>query len=248
MFGAEVRSPFQRSHSGRLSAALRRSLLEALLDEGGRNTLSAAVHLEKVPTQSEGLVVARDVTTDTLNRLAFNHALSIGTPRCTKQDFEPILGGLEGDDRLTGHITVAGIGRVTVSAQGELKAVLGLSADGVKAILEENAPAGESNYGLFRSARQSESQTEEFMHLYHIMLILCGDFQDDVDAWIKAQDPAVPITPTGRGGKLETVYTRLRNEFGHKRSGVTLDDTKMEMASHLSGLRELARKAIQLLP
>ena len=80
MFGAEVRSPFQRSHSGRLSAALRRSLLEALLDEGGRNTLSAAVHLEKVPTQSEGLVVARDVTTDTLNRLAFNHTLSIGTP------------------------------------------------------------------------------------------------------------------------------------------------------------------------
>lgn len=218
--------------------------LEALLDQGGRNTISASVHLEKVPAQSDGLEIARDVTTDALNRLAFKHTLSIGTPRCTKQDFEPILGGTTG---LTGHVTVAGIGRVTVSAQGEMKPVLGLPADAVAAILEEKAPAGVSNYGLFRSARQSESRAEEFLHLYQIILMLCGDAQRKVDEWIKAQVPTVPETPHPREARMETVYSRFRNEFGHDRA-VDLDNTKREMASHLGGLRELARQTIQLLP
>ena len=122
---------------------------------------------------------------------------------------------------------------------------MGLSPDRIKALLEEKALAGESNFGLFRSARQSESPTEEFLHLYQIILMLCGDEQRDVDAWIKGQDAAVPQTPTGLRGRRETVYTRLRNEFGHKRDGVNLDDTKKEMASRLGGLRELARLAIR---
>jgi hypothetical protein len=117
----------------------------------------------------------------------------------------------------------------------------------VKAVLEEKAPAGESNYGLFRSARQSESRAEEFLHLYQIILMLCGDAQRKVDEWIKAQVPTVPETPHPREARMETVYSRLRNEFGHHRSGVDLDNTKREMASHLGGLRELARQAIQLL-
>ena len=141
---------------------------------------------------------------------------------------------------------VGGIGRITVSG-GEIKPVLGLSADAVKGMLEEKAPVGESNYGMFRSARQSESPTEEFLHMYQIILMLCGDAQKKVDAWIKAQDPTVPETPHPREARMETVYSRSRNEFGHDRA-VDLDNTKREMASRLFGLRELARQAIKRLP
>jgi len=45
---------------------------------------------------------------------------------------------------------------------------------------------------------------------------------------------------------METVYTRLRNEFAHKRAGVDLQKTKAGMADKLGGLRTLAKRAIEL--
>jgi hypothetical protein len=44
---------------------------------------------------------------------------------------------------------------------------------------------------------------------------------------------------------METVYTRLRNEFVHKRQGVDLQKTKAEMADQLGGLRTLVKRAIE---
>ena len=218
--------------------------IEALLGEeaNSTNTIKTTVHLHNVPAQSNGLTIARAVTTNALNRLAFNHRLSIGTPRCTDQTFEPLEQGGTGSRGI-----LAGTATITISV-GKMKPILGMSAEAVKASLEEKAPAGEDNYGLFRSACQSESPTEEFMHFYLIILMLCEDDQQEVDKWIKANVPTVSETPTGIKKRMETVYTRLRNEFGHKRPEVDLDETKKEMASHLGGLRELARIAIQSKP
>jgi len=72
----------------------------------------------------------------------------------------------------------------------------------------------------------------------------------DVDAYIVSQEPGVPQTqhPKKKPGKLETVYTRLRNEFAHLRPGVNLDDTKKQMAERLHSLKELAKKAIATNP
>lgn len=82
--------------------------------------------------------------------------------------------------------------------------MLGLSAATVKPSLDEKAPAGVRNYGMFRSARQSESPTEEYIHLYQIILMLCGDSQGKVDEWIKAQVPTVPETPHPISKRMET--------------------------------------------
>ncbi|HEX6317490.1 MAG TPA: hypothetical protein VFZ84_01365 [Burkholderiales bacterium] len=229
------------------AAGVEKVEIEAVLDEAGNNSVSTAVHLEGVPTQQTGLAIARVVTTSTLNRLAFNQSISIGTPRCTKQEFEAIP--QRGLDQVSGWVLVAGATEVS-TALGEMKPVLGLAPDLVRAHLEETTPAGEGNYGLFRSARQSESRAEEFLHLYLIILMLCGDAQDGVDAWIKSRDPNVAETPSPdprKKGRMETVYTRLRNEFGHKRAGVDLDNTKKEMSEQLERLRELARVAIRTL-
>ena len=44
---------------------------------------------------------------------------------------------------------------------------------------------------------------------------------------------------------METVYTRLRNEFAHGRPGVNLDQTKGEMADRIGGLVLLTKRAIE---
>jgi hypothetical protein len=49
-------------------------------------------------------------------------------------------------------------------------------------------------------------------------------------------------------GITETVYTRLRNEMGHKRAGVNIANTKAEMANRVGGLVALTRRAIELHP
>ncbi len=50
-------------------------------------------------------------------------------------------------------------------ASGKASLVIGIPADRMKAELEQASPPSENNYGLFRSARQSMSQVEEFMRL-----------------------------------------------------------------------------------
>ena len=65
--------------------------------------------------------------------------------------------------------------------------------------LEREKAPGEHNYGLFQSARQSTGPVEEFMHLYHILLILYNDNQSKVDEFIRDEDPSVPQTQARPG-------------------------------------------------
>ena len=44
--------------------------------------------------------------------------------------------------------------------------------------------------------------------------------------------------------KKETIYTRLRNEFGHPRKNRLLDDTKEDMKLYLPKLTNLLRRDI----
>jgi hypothetical protein len=89
---------------------------------------------------------------------------------------------------------------------------------------------------------------EEFMHLYHILLMLYNDSQPEVDRFIESQEPGVPKTLSSHTGKMETVYTKLRNELGHKRARVNLENTKREMGHWLPGLIALTKRAIELHP
>jgi hypothetical protein len=124
--------------------------------------------------------------------------------------------------------------------------ILGLSPQNLKAELEQASPPGEQYFGLLRSARQSMSPAEEFIHLYNILQMLSSpdDDQADVDAFIRREEPTVPHKP----GVMETVYARLRNEISHTRAGVNLDKTKAEMADRLGGLVALTKRAIELHP
>ena len=199
----------------------------------------SSVHLESVATEDEGKAIAARVNTAALDRISFFHGLATENEKITGVQFSPV-------DPQPG-VLEASAGSLVITGWAP-KLVLGIPAATVQGELEGAAPPGEANFGLFRSALQSASPVEAFMHMYHILMMLFGDRQSDVDAFVTSEDPTVPQTqhPLKYPGVMETIYTRLRNELAHKRAGVNLQDTKLGMANRLGGLVAVTKRAIEL--
>jgi len=205
------------------------------------NEIRSTVHLQNVASQDDGRTLATKVNTKALDRIAYSHAVSIENARTTGDQFSPV-------NQPPGVHAIAA--NVNLYISGGAQVAKGVAAALVKAELEQPIKSGEHNFAFFRSARQSLSSVEEFMHLYNILLMLYNDRQVEVDAFIVNEDPAVPQTqhPQKAAGVMETIYTRLRNELAHRRVGVNLNDTKTEMANRLGNLISLVKQAIALHP
>ena len=203
--------------------------------------IRTTVYLVGVVSSDAGREIATKVNMATLNRICFNYDIVFEGVRCKGSSFSPL-------DPQPGVISIEAL--EMAFALEEVKVVSDIPPSLLKAELEKASPPGEQNYGLFRSALQSTSPVEEFMHLYHIFLMIRGDDQKLVETFIISEDPAVPQTKDPREWKdqMETVYTRLRNEFAHRRAGVNLETTKSEMAERIGGLRALVKRAIELDP
>jgi hypothetical protein len=194
--------------------------------------IHATIHLPSVASVNEGREVAEKALWAALDRISFHHDIAVENPLRTAEQYSP-------------PFAVNAFANVGM----RVGLVPGIDPAKLKDELEQASPPGDSYYKLFRSARQSMSPVEEFMHLYNILLMLYNDRQPAVDAFIKSQEPKVPNTPSPhKPGVKETVYTRLRNELGHKRAGVNLEDTKREMGHWLPGLIALTKRAIALHP
>ena len=174
-----------------------------------------------------------------LDRITFKHGTAIDDARVTAVDFSPM--------NPEPNVLYAGVGSYAIFGCSASLTV-GVDPANLKIELERPTREGERYYGLYRSARQSASPIEEFMHLYNILLMLFNDKQSEVDSFIAKHEPAVPQTqnPIKKPGLMETIYTRLRNEFAHKRDQVDLVITKKEMVDRLGGLVDLVRRAIEL--
>jgi hypothetical protein len=207
----------------------------------GGKEIRSTVHLASVATEVEGRDLALKVNSAALNRIAYFHPVTIEIARKTGDQFSPLA-------------AQPGVHQVACSVNlfiaGAMHAVVGIDAAQLKTKLEQASPPGEHNFGFFRSARQSSSRVEEFMHLYNVLLMLFNDRQADVDSFIVGEDSTVPQTqhPKKVAGVMETVYTRLRNEMAHRRPGVDIDATKAEMSGRLGGLITLTQRAIELRP
>jgi len=203
--------------------------------------IRSTIHLRSVATRDDGRALAEKVNTAALDRIAYFRSLAVENARITGDHFSSV-------NPPPGVLAVTAGSYLQLG--GSANVVHGISSPQLKIQLEQLTPLGDRNFGLFRSARQSDSPVEEFMHLYHVLLMLFNDRQMDVDSFIVAEEPAVPQTqhPQKSPGKMETVYTRLRNELAHQRAAVIIDQTKAEMANRLSGLIALTKRAIELHP
>jgi hypothetical protein len=212
-----------------------RNIEKVMIEGPNGEDICATVHIASVASPDDGKTLAEKVFLVALDRIVFHYDVAIESSRCTGKQFSSLnpSEGFEAKIRSSSSIgATLTVNRALTQAQ-------------LKPQLAQPSLPGERNYGLFRAARQSQGHVEEFMHLYHILLMLRNDSQSEVDRFIEGQDPGVLKTLSPHTSKMETVYTRLRNEFSHKRDGVDLDRTKSEMRDRLRELMSLMKQAIE---
>jgi hypothetical protein len=90
------------------------------------------------------------------------------------------------------------------------------------------------------------------MSLYHLLFVISGDDQKKADEIIKKHQPDVKetISPHKKDkkmkheDKLETSYTRLRNEIAHKREGCSPEKTRNEIDSYVNKFQNIVKQAV----
>jgi hypothetical protein len=216
------------------------SVEKVVIESQSGYEILSTVHLAGVATERDGRAIANKVLAAVLDRIAFRYSLAIEDSQIVSSWFDSMNPPPGAETQLhSGELAIIG-------QQADL--VFGISAADLKAELERTTLSGEPFFSLYRLAVQSRSPGEKFMHLYSLLLRFFDDEQVRVDDFIRSQDSAVPQSPDPRPGRSnrETVYTRLRNEFAHRRSGVNTQDTKAEMEQHVGGLIRLVKQAIAL--
>jgi len=200
----------------------------------------STVHLSGVATERVGRAIANKVLTAVLDRIAFRYSLAIEDSQIVSSWFRPV-------NPPPGAQVQPHSGELAIIGQ-QADLVFGIPAADLKTELERTTLSGEPFFSSYRLALQSRSPVEKFMHLYSLLLRFFEDEQAKVDDFIRSQDSAVPQSPDPRPGhsNRETVYTRLRNEFAHRRSNVNMQDTKADMEQHVGGLIGLVKQAIAL--
>jgi hypothetical protein len=174
--------------------------------------------------------------------MAFSLSTSVSNPWLESQSFSPVAG------TAGGPITVGqSIGLSTTATVWKRPNAAELLR--LEKTLEDqrgNLPAY-ALMGIFRSALEVRNPVDRFLCLYNILLLKQGDSQARVDAFIRSEQPGVVDTASPhKPGVMETVYTRLRNEFAHIRPGTSFTQTRNEMEQQLGGLKALAHKACLL--
>ncbi len=137
------------------------------LESPNGNEIKTTVHLASVATREDAVAIAAKLNTEVLNRISFFRGIAIGNGQITRSQFTPL------NPQPGAHLT-ADIGSYLLIG-GEVSLVVSTPAARLKAELEQASPPGEQYFGLLRSARQSGSPVEEFMHLYHVLLMLFND-------------------------------------------------------------------------
>ena len=92
---------------------------------------------------------------------------------------------------------------------------------------------------MFSVGMQSDDKVVRFLILYSA-ITLAALFkhhvrtQEKVDELLKAVNSTLPINPTGKGGKLETLYTKLRNDFVHaEERGYDPEGARRDIEQHI---------------
>lgn len=101
----------------------------------------------------------------------------------------------------------------------------------------------------YNFCRTIDEPVAKFISLYSLLSSVANENQENIDALIEKVDPNVgKYLPQGR--RMETTYTRLRNELAHVRKGTSTMKTHAEISLHLPRfewiVKELLRKRIIL--
>lgn len=114
-----------------------------------------------------------------------------------------------------------------------------------KDIMLDSSNANEFHYKAYKRCMDVDDVVSKFMFLYNILLCLVGDSgQRNVDDLIKSIDETVAESLSPRN-RMETIYTRLRNEVAHNR-GVEFVSTDEEISHNINAFQCIVNKAIMV--
>lgn len=95
---------------------------------------------------------------------------------------------------------------------------------------------------IFSYAMRIDEPVVQFMLLYLILYEIYKD-QKSIDKFIIKVAPNTVQIPSPHNSKLETIYTKLRNEITH-RIGISPEETRNGIIDNISGLKEISHVAI----
>lgn len=212
--------------------------VEVELKAHGGAPLSLFTRLSSVADRASAIEIASRLASDFVERLSFTLQIGVGTPWLRKIDLQVIAG------TPAASTTSASLGlsmnattrrRLSISEHQTLSQIFSA---------ERQSLVGDLRMNLFRSALENRDPVARFLSLYNILLVLHRDDQQRVDRFIAQREPAVPQTQSPhRATVIETIYTRLRNEFAHARRGSSFELTRTEMDQNLHGLIPLVHFA-----
>lgn len=98
---------------------------------------------------------------------------------------------------------------------------------------------------VFRTAVTQPEALGRFMLLYQCLLQIEGDQQNAIEEQIRHLRPRVPLFPNPRkAGTEETVFTKLRNEVSHPRTGVSVNETLDGIERNVDEFRTLVHESL----
>ncbi len=198
--------------------------------------MNIVFHLTDVFDFEEAAAIANAILPSIINRLAFYRNVPIGEPYS--------MGGTLPKDASGSSYTVRS-DRLLMWDQAVPVLTLGDDKRQELARLLEQPYTHHHLYSAYRFAGNQKDHVARFMFLYNILLQLNSDKQQQVDYFIRSEMPSVPQSPRpDRTNMIETVYTRLRNEVGHRRPGTTPEQTHKEIQDNVVAFQELVRTAI----
>jgi hypothetical protein len=95
---------------------------------------------------------------------------------------------------------------------------------------------------IFSYAMRIKEPVVQFMLLYLILYEIYKD-QKSIDEFIMKVAPNTVQIPSPHNSKLETIYTKLRNEITH-RIGISPEETRNGIIGNMIGLKEISHVAI----
>jgi len=192
-------------------------------------------HLVDVFTFEEAEAIAEGILPSIVNRLAFYRNVRVGEPHFT--------GGSLPKDASGSSYTVTNSIRIRDSVVADI-APNETGRRELARLLEEPYTHNEL-YSAYRFAGNQSDAVARFMFLYNILLQLHNDSQREVDDFIRGEMPSVPQSPSPHNPSVvETVYTRLRNEVGHRRLRTAPEQARTEIEGNVAALQELVKTAI----
>jgi hypothetical protein len=204
-----------------------------VVETQGSEQIKVVFHLTDVFTDTDAKDIAKNILDSVLARIAFELDRSIG---------HPYMKGFTLPKDATGSSYTA---QSSVRALWSVAAAtITLSDESLQELARslEQPSARPDLYSAYRFAVSQSDPVARFMFLYNIMLALHNDKQPQVDSFICGKVPKVPqrLNPKGR---METVYTCLRNEVGHAR-GTPPKRTREEIQENLAAFQKLVKTAI----